>query len=228
MRLCDRAAPMRRLLAQVGRFCASQAEGNAAGCAAKARSPLPARPWRRGWGAFSRYWNGQMRHDALKSTLAAGGLAGLAAVLLPAALALAEGENTWPKWPGSAYAASHDDPTDREFIKAWEATPPKGYPTLSPNNIFPMKAAIIRYTQIAARGGWQALPDMPLQQGSTDPAVAVLAEHLLLTGYLKERGSNPESFDYFLSKAVRRYQASNGLAPTGIVDKRTLAALNVP
>ena len=169
-----------------------------------------------------------MRHDALKSTLAAGGLAGLAAVLLPAAVALAEGENAWPKWPGSAYAASQDDRTDREFIKEWEATPPKGYPTLSPNNIIPMKAAIIRYTQIAARGGWQALPDLPLQQGSTDPAVAVLAEHLLLTGDLKERASNPESFDYFLSKAVRRYQASNGLAPTGIVDKRTLAALNVP
>jgi L,D-transpeptidase YcbB len=27
---------------------------------------------------------------------------------------------------------------------------------------------------------------------------------------------------------VRRYQASNGLAPTGLVDKRTIAALNVP
>ena len=28
--------------------------------------------------------------------------------------------------------------------------------------------------------------------------------------------------------AVKRYQASNGLAPTGIVDKRTIAALNIP
>ena len=31
-----------------------------------------------------------------------------------------------------------------------------------------------------------------------------------------------------LEKAVKRFQASNGLTPTGIVDKRTIAALNVP
>ena len=169
-----------------------------------------------------------MGHHALKSGLAVLALAGLAAALLPAAVAMAEGENTWLNWSGSANAASHDDPTDREFIKEWEATPPKGYATLSPNNVIPMKAAIIRYTQIVARGGWQAVPDVPLQQGSTGPAVAQLAQHLLLTGDLREASSNPDSFDYFLVKAVRRYQASNGLAPTGIVDKRTIAALNVP
>ena len=39
---------------------------------------------------------------------------------------------------------------------------------------------------------------------------------------------NSQSFDFYVDKAVKRYQASNGLAPTGIVDKRTLAALNVP
>ena len=27
---------------------------------------------------------------------------------------------------------------------------------------------------------------------------------------------------------MKRYQASNGLAPTGIVDKRTIASLNIP
>ncbi|HEU0063270.1 MAG TPA: L,D-transpeptidase family protein [Hyphomicrobiaceae bacterium] len=142
--------------------------------------------------------------------------------------ARAEGDGTWQKWPGSANAAVNDDPTDREFIKEWEATPPKGYPTLSPNNLIPIKAAIIRYSQITARGGWRPLPDLQLQQGSTGPAVAILQEHLVATGDLKEQGGGPESFDYYLTKAVRRYQASNGLAPTGIVDKRTIAALNVP
>ena len=37
-----------------------------------------------------------------------------------------------------------------------------------------------------------------------------------------------QSFDFYVDKAVKRYQASNGLAPTGIVDKSTIAALNVP
>jgi L,D-transpeptidase YcbB len=174
----------------------------------------------------------KMGHDQVKATIGDGLLlavlaAVLAAVLGPAA-ALAQGENTWLTWPGSAYASTNSDVTDREFIKEWEASPPKGYATLSPNNVIPMKAAIIRYTQIVARGGWQSLPDLQLQQGSRGAAVALLADHLLMTGDLKERGSDPEGFDYFLTKAVRRYQASNGLAPTGIVDKRTLAALNVP
>ena len=169
----------------------------------------------------------EIGYDQGTSRLGLGLALGLALLLAPGA-AKAEGENNWLKWSGSAYASTNNDPTDREFIKEWEATPPKGYPTLSPNNTIPMKAAIIRYTQIVARGGWQSLPDLPLQQGSTGAAVAILAEHLVLTGDLKERASDPENFDYFLTKAVRRYQASNGLAPTGIVDKRTIAALNVP
>ena len=88
--------------------------------------------------------------------------------------ARAEGDGTWLKWHGSANASANDDPTDREFMREWEATPPKGYPTLSPNNLIPIKAAIIRYSQITARGGWKLLPDLQLQQGSTDPAVAIL------------------------------------------------------
>ena len=131
------------------------------------------------------------------------------------------------KRPGSAYA-SNTDPTDRAFIKEWEATPPKGFPTLSPSNLAPMKAAIQRYTDVVARGGWKPLPEVQLQSGSNHPAVALLRERLLLSGDLKEAGGSPQSFDFYVDKAVKRYQASNGLAPTGIVDKRTIAALNVP
>jgi L,D-transpeptidase YcbB len=132
----------------------------------------------------------------------------------------------WMRFPGSTYA-SNSDPTDRAFIKEWESTPPKGYPTLSPANIAAMKAAIKRYTDIAAAGGWKLLPaDVQLQSGSNHPAVAILRERLLASGDLRER-SNSENFDYYVDKAVKRYQASNGLAPTGVVDKRTIASLNV-
>ena len=134
--------------------------------------------------------------------------------------------NSWPKFPGSAYG-SQGDATDREFIKEWEATPPKGYPTLSPANLAAMKAAIKRYTEIVAGGGWQPIPEVQLQSGMSHPAVALLRQRLILSGDLREAGGS-QSFDFYVEKAVKRYQASNGLAPTGIVDKRTIVALNVP
>jgi murein L,D-transpeptidase YcbB/YkuD len=139
---------------------------------------------------------------------------------------LAGDESGWPRFPGSAYA-SQGDPADRGFIKEWEATPPKGYPTLSPANVAALKTAIRRYSDIVAAGGWQPLPDVQLQQGVSHPAVALLRERLLLSGDLRERDSST-SFDFYVDKAVKRYQASNGLAPTGIVDKRTIAALSIP
>src|SRR5882724_7842527 len=148
---------------------------------------------------------------------------GSAAGGMPAA---AGDESGWPKFPGSAYA-SQSDPTDKAFIKEWEATPPKGYPTLSPANVAATKVAIRRYTDIVAAGGWRPLPEVQLQQGMSHPAVALLRERLLQSGDLREQ-SGSTSFDFYVDKAVKRYQASNGLAPTGIVDKRTVAALNIP
>jgi murein L,D-transpeptidase YcbB/YkuD len=135
-------------------------------------------------------------------------------------------ESSWPRFPGSAYA-SQGDPSDKAFIKEWEATPPKGYPTLSPANVAATKAAVRRYTDIVAAGSWTPLPDVQLQQGVSHPAVALLRERLLMSGDLREQGGSA-SFDFYVDKAVKRYQASNGLAPTGIVDKRTIAALNIP
>jgi murein L,D-transpeptidase YcbB/YkuD len=67
-----------------------------------------------------------------------------------------------------------------------------------------------------------------LQSGTNHPAVAVLRERLIMSGDLKEDSGTSPSFDFYVEKAVKRFQASNGLAPTGIVDKRTIVALNVP
>src|SRR5215468_1840341 len=135
-------------------------------------------------------------------------------------------DNGWPRFPGSAYA-SQSDPADRSFIKEWEATPPKGYPTLSPANVAAMKTAVRRYTDIVAAGGWQPLPEIELRQGLSHSAVALLRQRLIFPGDLREQGAS-SSFDYYVDKAVKRYQASNGLAPTGVVDKKTVAALNIP
>ena len=156
--------------------------------------------------------------------------AAILAVSLASAIVIdraAATDDSWPRFPGSAYG-SQSEPTDKEFIKEWEAAPPKGYPTLSPANLPAMKAAIKRYTEIVAAGGWPILPDdAQLQAGALHPTVSLLRQRLLLSGDLRE-GGNSQNFDLYVDKAVKRYQASNGLAPTGVVDKRTIQALNVP
>lgn len=120
---------------------------------------------------------------------------------------------------------------DREFIREWEANPPKGYPTLSKANVEPTKAAIRRYGEIVAKGGWRSLPEQQLEAGDKGPLIVQLRERLTLSGDLKDGPgafSSDSDFDGGVEKAVKRFQASNGLTPTGIVDKRTIAALNVP
>lgn len=155
------------------------------------------------------------------------GAAIAAAALLWAAQAEAQGsDKNWMNAVVGSTAFASNDLSDRELIKEWEANPEKGFATLSPSNVIPLKAAIIRYTAIVAKGGWRSLPDVKLQPGASNASVAILRERLTMSGDLKDGGSS-ESFDYSVEKAVRRYQVANGLAPTGIVDKITIAAMNV-
>jgi murein L,D-transpeptidase YcbB/YkuD len=166
--------------------------------------------------------------------LAGGGAlaVGAAAMALPAAgPAHASDGNSWIRFPGMATEASYArSPTaaDRSFVREWENNPPRGFPTLSPANVEAMKAAIKRYEAIVARGGWPLVPDIQMAVGMTHEAVAALRERLLASGDLREETSGGGYFDYGLEKGVKRFQASNGLTPTGVVDKRTVAALNVP
>lgn len=119
---------------------------------------------------------------------------------------------------------------DREFVREWEANPPKGFPTLSPLNIVSTKAAIKRYQDIVAAGGWETIPELGLKFafGDTHFAVAVLKRRLTASGDLTDTTDGSEYFDGDLEAAVKRFQATNGLTPTGIVDERTAVALNVP
>lgn len=119
--------------------------------------------------------------------------------------------------------------TDRTYIREWESNPPKGFATLSKANIEPTKAAVKLYTDIVAAGGWPSLPeDVQLQAGMTNPLVGQLRQRLIMSSDYKDGPSTSSWFDLPLEKAVKRFQASNGLTPTGVVDKRTVAALNVP
>jgi murein L,D-transpeptidase YcbB/YkuD len=116
---------------------------------------------------------------------------------------------------------------DRQFIKDWEGNPAAGYPTLSPANVDATKAAIKRYSEIVANGGWKTVPDVEVKPGETHFAVTVLRDRLLASGDLTDGPSNSEVLDASLVEVVKRFQTLNGLTPTGIVDERTIAALNV-
>src|SRR5262249_38533363 len=166
----------------------------------------------------------QPARRASANALAALFLAGLSFSQIGDAAAQADG---WIRWPGAAYA-SQSDAGVREFAREWEATPPKGFPTLSAANLAPLKAAIARYREIVAQGGWEQLPDVQLRSGMSHAAVGAVRRHLVLSGDLREDGAASLEFDYYVEKALMRYQASNGLPPTGVLDRHTLAALNVP
>lgn len=141
-----------------------------------------------------------------------------------------DGNQSWMRFPGSQPQSTLEQPFDHSFAKQWEANPPKGFPTLSPENINALKEAIKHYADVVERGGWPTLPEGALQPGASGPAVALLRDRLRLSRDLRaeQGGGFSDFFDGTLEKAVKRFQASNGLTPTGIVDKRTLAALNVP
>lgn len=128
--------------------------------------------------------------------------------------------------PGSLSGTT--DTSDRDFIREWEANPTKGYATLSEANIVATKAAIKKYEAMVAAGGWTPLPETPMQAGESGRGVALLRKRLQISGDLRETGYSDDGYDYAVEKAVKRFQASNGLPPTGRVDKYTIAALNIP
>lgn len=136
----------------------------------------------------------------------------------------AEGPNDW-MFGNNGKSTSY---LDRTFARRWQSNPPKGYPTLSPANMKATQKAIERFKKIVKAGGWKPLPKGKLVGGSSGPAVVLLRERLKMTGELTD-GSfwGDEHYGVGLETAVKRFQASNGLAPTGIVDRRTRAALNV-
>jgi len=151
-------------------------------------------------------------------------LAGFAGIVAATSFAAAQGLQFGPTGAGPGQSNSYD----RSFIKEWQANPPKGYPTLSKANIAPTKVAIKRYKSIVKSGGFTAVPNVEMEPGISDPAVPALRDRLRASGDLKQETSYPDYYGSALEVAVKRFQASNGLAPTGVVDKRTLAALNVP
>ena len=91
-----------------------------------------------------------------------------------------------------------------------------------------LSEALVRHRKIASAGGWPALPDkVALKPGKASPHVATLRARLQASGDYGGVGMG-DVYDKPLVEAVKAFERRHGLSPDGIVDKDTLAALNVP
>jgi murein L,D-transpeptidase YcbB/YkuD len=158
----------------------------------------------------------------LAGVLAISGLAGLSA-------RDARANDNWLTFGpvGGSGSGVSDPASEREQLKEFERNPPPGFPTLAAANIEATKAAIARYTDIVAAGGWKSVPDALVKPGEQHFAIVELRDRLIVSGELSASAAGGETLDDSVLEALKAYQATNGLTPNGRLDKPTVAALNV-
>jgi murein L,D-transpeptidase YcbB/YkuD len=94
-----------------------------------------------------------------------------------------------------------------------------------------LQVALADYRQIAANGGWSAIPEGPtLRPGDSDRRLPVLARRLIISGDLGPRAALGKLTIYgeSLQKGVRRFQERHALDTDAVIGPATLRALNVP
>lgn len=115
--------------------------------------------------------------------------------------------------PPIVYAKVSEDPT----------------PTLTPATFLATVRMAEHYKALAEAGGWSNVPvGLNLKPGDRDPAVAALRGHLVMTGDLAADAKHSDLYDEPLVDAVKAFQARHGLPESGLVQRLTVAALNVP
>ena len=92
-----------------------------------------------------------------------------------------------------------------------------------------LREALARYREVAASGGWPAIPDRStLQLGDSGPPVVALRERLRLEDDLGPAAQQDTAlFDEGVEQALKKFQRRHGLAADGAVGVATRAELNV-
>jgi murein L,D-transpeptidase YcbB/YkuD len=100
-------------------------------------------------------------------------------------------------------------------------------PTFDETSTQRIREAALSYAAIAVRGGWPAIPaDAKFTFGVQGPHDDLLRQRLMISGdHPSYNGIRP--YDELLAESLTRFQLRHGLAGTGTVTPRTLAALNV-
>jgi murein L,D-transpeptidase YcbB/YkuD len=107
--------------------------------------------------------------------------------------------------------------------------PTTSLPTLSAGTAQTTEAAVARYEQIVAAGGWPTVPPADrLRLGIRHPGVIPLRTRLKLAGDLDPGAGEGDVYDSYVQAAVQRFQARHGISGDGIARSITLAALNIP
>jgi len=100
-------------------------------------------------------------------------------------------------------------------------------PTFDEGTAKRIKEAALSYSDLAVRGGWPAIPaEAKFVTGVPGAHDNLLRKRLIITEDLAADKATG-AYDDALAEAVKRFQARHGLAATGAMTPRTLAALNV-
>lgn len=101
-------------------------------------------------------------------------------------------------------------------------------PTYDEGTAQRLREAAFSYSDIAVRGGWPSIPsEAKFTLGVAGPHDDLLRKRLLMSGDLADDKTTGVHDDAVV-EALKRFQSRHGLAPTGTMTPRTLAALNVP
>ena len=107
--------------------------------------------------------------------------------------------------------------------------PKASLPTLTPANLPTTEAAVARYEQIVANGGWPMVPvNERLRTGSRNAGILPLRQRLKIAGDLDPNAVENDIYDSYVEAAVRRFQARHGLSADGRPGGLTFKALNIP
>ena len=135
---------------------------------------------------------------------------------------------TVPAGPARPTASKPAAPASTPESRSAAALALSHEPTYDEGTAQRMKEAALSYTDIAVRGGWPTIAnDAKFAIGVAGANDDVLRKRLIMTGDLAD-DKTTGAFDDAVAEAVKRFQVRHGLAPTGSVTPRTLAALNVP
>ncbi len=137
---------------------------------------------------------------------------------------------------GSAFAAPLDPSADgqAEWAQNYDtaqnlAVQRSTTPLLSQQTYTATEAAIERYKQIQAQGGWGTVPGGPgLKLGTKGQPVVALRNRLIASGDLTSEAGTSPIFDSFVDAGLKRFQTRHGITASGVVTDETLTELNVP
>lgn len=92
-----------------------------------------------------------------------------------------------------------------------------------------LKDQLQKYFDITKKGGWQTIniTKKTLKKGSSSPEILAIKKRLEVTGEMAT-GDTTTVFDDRLEDAVKAFQVSRGLTPTGKITASLIKEMNVP